>query len=141
MKFFTITMMIALVAIVGCARLDHVQIGDIDNTLEGKKHHFSIKVSETGIDVKSATRLAQILAKDSQIKEDLGNIGEIISLFQMGPRTGNPVYNDTYAEDLIHLIYDECPSGKITGITAVREARAYPVISGEIVNISGYCLN
>ena len=60
-------------------------------------------------------------------------------MFQMGPRTGNPVYNATYARDLHQQLRRTCPRGHITGITAVREARKYPVISGEIVRIVATC--
>ena len=62
-------------------------------------------------------------------------------MFQMGPRTGNPVYNERYAEDLLFLIKQKCPNGRVSGLTITREqSERYPVISGEIVKVTGHCL-
>jgi len=120
----------------GCAVLHHVQIGDLDN--RGKLRAFDIKVSETGINLDEAAEIGKAVSrKNSQVIED---INAIISLFQMGPRTGNMVFNDKFAEGVIDLIYKECPSGRVTGLTSIREMRKYPVISGEIVKVTGYCI-
>ena len=41
---------------------------------------------------------------------------------------------------MIAMLKAECPSGKLTGLMSVRESRKYPVISGEIVKVTGYCV-
>ena len=64
----------------------------------------------------------------------------MLALVNMGPRTGNPVYADDYAHKILDYVYAECPSGKLTGLTSVREAKAFGAVSGEIVRISGYCI-
>ena len=59
----------------------------------------------------------------------------------MGPRTGEPVWSsDTYADKVYLGLYEKCPSGQITGLTSIREINKYPVVSGEIVKITGFCL-
>jgi len=99
---------------------------------------FDIKVSELGVSTKEATEAAKAIA--GRHKEEVETVGEIVSFFQYGPVTGKPVYNEHYARNIGALIYDECPSGRVTGLAAIREARNYPIISGEIVKITGYCL-
>ena len=49
-------------------------------------------------------------------------------------------FNDKYADQLARDIYKRCPSGRITGLLAIREMNKYPVVSGEIIKVKGYCL-
>jgi hypothetical protein len=81
-------------------------------------------------------QIGEIVSHPNYTQQPFGLIG----LFQMGPQTGNPVYSKDYARNLMQLIYEKCPSGKVTGLTSVRESRKYPVISGEIVKVTGFCL-
>lgn len=101
---------------------------------------IEVKVSETGVDVRGANAIAQASAMKQSNKNTAGDVAAIIQMFQMGPRTGNPVYSDKYAEKMIYQLHTQCPSGKITGVQSIRETRAYPVISGEIVKVTGFCL-
>ena len=64
----------------------------------------------------------------------------IIALTQMGPKTGDPTFSDDWADDAAQKVLLRCPTGRITGLTALRETMDYPVISGEIVTIKGYCI-
>lgn len=120
----------------GCAYLHHVQLGEIDN--RGKLKPFDIKINETGVSVGEALSVASAFAGKADGR-NMGELGEMWGYFHMGPTTGKPVFNDEYAERLVHILYKECPSGKITGLVAIRETMNYPVISGEIVRITGYC--
>ena len=122
----------------GCAFLHKVQLSDIDNRSELTP--FEIKVSETGVDINEAVRLQRALFKDSKTMNDAGDIAGIVALFQQGPVTGAPVYKKDYAEKIVHAIHQSCQGGRITGLTSIRETRKYPVISGEIVKIKGYCM-
>ncbi len=124
----------------GCAVLHHAQVGDIDNSAGFNLRPFDLKVSETGVDFEGAKNIAKALTKDKKAKDALESIHTIMSLFQQGPRTGNPVFSDAYAKNLVNDLYQACPSGRITGLTSIRESRKYPVISGEIVKIKGYCM-
>ena len=122
-----------------CAQLHHVQISDIDNR-QSSGAPFSVKVSETGVNLQEAASVAKSMTRNKKAREDIDNLESIIALFQMGPRTGNMVFDVTYAEGILDLVKSECQSGKITGLTSIRETRKYPVISGEIIKINGYCL-
>lgn len=124
----------------GCAVLHHVQIGDIDKAGGRKTSKIDIKVSETGINIKEAGEIAKALSTSKEGREAADTISTIISLFQMGPHTGNGVFSDTYAEDLIEKLYEQCPSGTVTALESIRETRKYPVVSGEIVNVQGLCI-
>lgn len=127
-------------ALSGCAVLHHVQLSDIDNRSQFAMVPIEVKVSETGIDIGEAKAIAQGALKNSRDQQAAGDIASIIQSFQMGPRTGAPVYSDKYAEKLIYQLHTQCPSGKITGVQSIRETRAYPVIKGEIVKVTGFCL-
>lgn len=121
----------------GCAVLHKVQISEIDN--RGTLTPFEIKVSETGVDLNEVRNIQRGLF-NTRDGNKAGDALAIIGLFQMGPRTGNLVYNDTYAVNLYKALHSQCPNGEVTGLTSIRETRKYPVISGEIVKIKGYCL-
>ena len=94
-----------------------------------------IRVSETGVSLKDLGEIAQALGSDSGKKG-----AEFLKMIQIGPTTGNPVYNERYAEDLLLLIKQKCPDGRVSGLTSIREQKKYPVISGEIIKITGNCL-
>jgi hypothetical protein len=123
-----------------CAVLHHAQYGDIDNRHQYKAVPFDLKVSETGVNLEEAGQIGQAVSQTEKTSDLIGDIAAIISLFQMGPHTGNGVFKENYAEGLVNQVMDACPSGHITGLSAIREMRKYPVISGEIVKIRGFCL-
>lgn len=125
-------------AVSSCAILHHVQLGQIDNRNQDVAIPFEILVSETGINTKEIGQIAR--STNSRGGDGLGKAADIIGLFQFGPRTGNIVYNEHYAERVVYEIYQRCPSGKVTGLMSIREMRKYPVVSGEIVKVTGYCL-
>ena len=124
----------------GCAVLHHVQLSDIDNRSQFVLVPIEVKVSEMGFDIGEAKGIAQGVMTNSRDRQGAGDIAAAIQAFQMGPRTGAPVYSDKYAEKLIYQLHTQCPSGKITGVQSTRESREYPVIKGEIVKITGFCL-
>jgi hypothetical protein len=122
----------------GCAILHHVQVGSIDNrTSDAVLIPFEIKMSETGISTEEIGKIAR--ATKSRGGDDVAGAAGILSLFQMGPKTGNLTYNENYAKNLVYEIHQRCPSGQVTGLMSVREMRKYPAISGEIVKVTGFC--
>jgi hypothetical protein len=136
-----LSVMLFALTLGGCAVLHHAQVGEIDNrngALE-KARKFDVKVSETGVNLKETANLARAIRGK---KEDraVDDVERILGYFQQGPTTGEKVFNDTYAEKVLALVKAECPDGQITGLMSVRETRKYPVISGEIVKITGYCV-
>jgi hypothetical protein len=137
-RFFSLSLFLFLIS--GCAVLHRVQISDIDNRDGFALVPFEIKVSEVGVDLQEAQNIQKGLFKNSKAGQTASDIAAIVSLFQMGPRTGAPIYDEKYAEKLIYALHQQCPSGQITGVSSIRETRSYPVIKGEIVKIQGYCL-
>ncbi len=121
----------------GCMQLHHVQLGDVDAQAVQEGRRFEILLSETGVDIDEAVEVVKLAAPNSQQADDLSSI---IQSFQMGPKTGSPVYHEDYADKIFDLLRAECPSGKITGLSSIRETADYPVITGEIVKVTGYCM-
>lgn len=125
--------------LLGCAVLHHVQVGEIDNSTNGKLIPFEIKVSEYGVDLNDVKSTSKILM-DSKSSKQANDALTMIQYFQMGPHTGAGVYSISYINHLDQKIRSQCPSGRVTGLMSIRETREYPVIKGEIVKIKGYCI-
>lgn len=131
-------MLMGALLLPGCAFLHHVQVGSIDARSQKQVWiPFEIKMSEVGVSAEEVGALAK--ASNSHGGDNLAGVAAVVSLFQMGPRTGNPTYNETFAKKLVYEIYQKCPSGRVSGLMSIREFRKYPVISGEIVKVTGYC--
>ena len=132
--------LLLLLLLQSCAFLHHAQVGEIRHKKNHVRMPFELKVSETGIDMKEAADVAGALSNGNDAAGSAQSLAEIVSMFQMGPRTGKPIYNEKYADKLARAIYQKCPSGDITGLVMIREMASYPVVSGEIIKIKGYCL-
>jgi hypothetical protein len=128
-----------LVFFSGCAALHHVQIADVEAD-NNKGSPIDIKVSETGVSLDEAAAIAKGVARSQAGKEAIGDIQAIVSLFQQGPITGAPVYVETYASKILDLLREACPQGRVTNLVSTREMRKYPVVSGEIVKMTGRCI-
>ncbi|MFC3679213.1 hypothetical protein [Bacterioplanoides pacificum] len=128
----------AAIAMAGCARLDSVQIGSIDQS-QGALTPVSVRLSETGFDAAASAELGRQLSR-GQTSQQWKEIRDILALVNMGPRTGNPVYDENYAEQLLSFLRNECPSGELTGIRAIREAKTAGPVSGEIVAVDAFCI-
>ena len=122
----------AVLVLSACARLDHVQINDIDQS-QGTLTPISVKTSENAVELAAVAGIAAAVTKNENAQQNLKALRDILALMNMGPRTGNPVFNETYAENVLSQLYSQCPSGNITGIKNVREARSYGPVSGEII--------
>lgn len=138
-KYLKPAFLIPSLMLSSCAQLHHIQIGEIVSHPNFVQKPFEIKISETGINLGEAKEISKAFLSESGGKQ-ADDIAAMIGLFQMGPSTGNPVYTKDYAKNLMQVLYEKCPSGRITGLTSIRETRKYPVISGEIVKVTGYCL-
>jgi hypothetical protein len=121
-----------------CAVLYRVQVGEMESLPGYSYQPFEIKVSELGFDMNRASNTVKTYNNNKD--NDLSKLLSFIALFQMGPRTGLPVYNKDYAKNILQVIYKKCPSGQVTGLISIRENRDYNIISGEIIKIKGFCL-
>lgn len=136
----TFRIILFFLAVPSCSVLHHYQVADIDSRAVLKGKRFEVMVNEFGFNLDEAASVAKMFARNQKQQKNVQTVRNIISLFQMGPRTGNTVLRDDFADRLFGRIRDACPKGKIAGITSIRETAKYPVISGEIVKIVGYCL-
>ena len=135
-----IPLVLALLVGAGCTTMHSVQLGNIDSQTLLTSKPFEIKVNEIGVNTEDAVAIAEAIATATGHGEEVSAIGDIIELFQMGPRTGNPVFNVKYSDKIAETLTQECPSGRVTGLMSIRETAEYPVISGEIVRLVGYCM-
>lgn len=135
MKVFVI---LGIFLAAGCARLDSVQIGSIDQS-HGNLRPISVRISETGLDAAAAAEVARNLARGEAAKQ-FEALRNILAAMNTGPRTGNPVFVEDYAEPLLGYLLNECPGGRITGVQSIREGKTYGVVSGEIVGAKAYCI-
>lgn len=133
-------------ALTSCASLYHVQVSDVENMDRGRV--IDVKVSETAFDFKSMGQTGINAAQrnayrrgDRGDQDKLAGLEILWALTNYGPRTGLPVFTERYSDHVLDELIGRCPTGKITGITSIREAREYPYISGEIVNIRAYCID
>ncbi|PKG80807.1 hypothetical protein CXF85_22125 [Colwellia sp. 75C3] len=124
----------------GCSQLHHVHIGDIDQS-QGSLTPFTITVNELGFDAAKAAEIGAGAAKSASTSEDLELVAFILAISNFGPKTGNPVYNDAYADEVLSEVIKACPSKKMTGLTSIREATNVGPVSGEVVRIKGFCIN
>lgn len=123
----------------GCAVLHHVQVGEIDNR-GGKKVPFDVMVSETGINFQEASDVAGAFSRTRRSDKQLQMFEDIWAIAHFGNSTGNPVFVEDYARKMNELVLEKCPSGRVTGLVSLRETAKYPIVSGEIVRIKGYCI-
>ncbi len=125
----------------GCAVLHKVQLSDIESGSK-KARLVSVKVSENTVDLREISQLAQGLGREAGSKA-LNQAGDGLELFtvlfQWGPRTGAPVYNEFYAREVPERLLAECKTGYLSNITSIRETRSYPVVKGEIIRIDASC--
>lgn len=124
----------------GCAALYKVQLSDVEST---RGRLVSVKVSETTVDFGEAASIAKGLGRSAGSR-GMQNVGKGLetyqTLFQFGPRTGAPVYNEFYAREIPERLAAECKGGYLTNITSIRESREYPVIKGQIVRVDATCI-
>lgn len=121
----------------GCARLHTVQIGDIDNTLPPSQP-VEVKKSETGLDVAEAAGIAR--AVGGRGVDRAANTAESVwKLITYGPKTGEVVFADDYADQVLLRLQEACPGGVLSDLMTIRESNKYPVVSGEIVRVRAYC--
>lgn len=122
----------------GCARLDRVQIGGIDQS-RGELVEVEVQLSELGLNLAQVAELGR-LATQGETSQQFKELRDILALINMGPKTGNPVFDDTYAQRLQEYLLVKCPSGRLTSIRSVREAKGFGPVTGEIVGVKADCI-
>jgi hypothetical protein len=124
----------------GCAALFKVQLADIESPRDGKA--VNVLVSENTVDfqqVGMAVRSIGQMSKSKAAQNAGSNLSDIASAFQFGPRTGVPVFNDSYANMVAGQLNELCKGGHLGNIVSTRESRNYPIISGQIIRLDATC--
>ena len=107
--------LILMFALSSCAYIHHTQVGEIKQYPGYESVPFEVLVSQTGFNIQEAGSLGKAVLQDKNAGKNVETIAALISLFQMGPSTGNPVWTtDTYADKVYIGLYEKCPSGQIT---------------------------
>jgi hypothetical protein len=86
------------------------------------------------------TRAVGAVASVAMHSSKPSQIANIVSLFQFGPKTGDVVFDDKYADVVAQMILDRCPSARVTGLVSLRESTKYYAVSGEYVTVRGFCI-
>jgi hypothetical protein len=126
---------LGLAGITGCSTLHRAQLDEID-ARQGSLRPFEIHVSETGISTRAIGTIASVAAHSARPAQLAG----IISLFEFGPKTGEVVFDDTFADNVAEQILAACPSARVTGLMSLRESTSYYAVSGEYVTVRGFCI-
>lgn len=138
-------LIISLIVLSSCAFMHRHQVHNVDSrilTPEAKR--FELLFSQTGIEIAEGAKWMGAIAKASSresFARSSSQAGDIIAVMQMGPRTGNPIYDMSFIDTITPKLQAVCPAGdEISGLTFLREMNKYPVVSGEIIKVSGYCI-
>jgi hypothetical protein len=127
----------------GCAVMHRSAIGERDAPTEDLQP-IAVDVSDVGVDAqgiaRSGTTIAKAAGRNSGAMKNLAGGVELLAwATSMSPRTGNPTWDDLWADSITLQLRARCPDGVITGIQTTRESASYPYISGEIVRVRAYC--
>ena len=130
-----LALVVPLALLAGCTTLHHVQVDEIDAS-RGRLAPFEIRVSEVGINVREIGQVASAVTRN----KTASRAAALMALFQFGPKTGEPVLDDRYADVVAQAILDKCPSGRVTGLVSLRETTKVYAVSGEYVTVRGFCI-
>jgi hypothetical protein len=125
----------AALALGGCATLHRAQLDEIDAT-RGHLRPFEVHVSETGVSARAIGTIASVAAHSSRPSQ----IASIVALFEFGPKTGEVVFDDKFADAVAEEILAQCPTARVTGLMSLRESTSYYAVSGEYVTVRGFCI-
>ena len=130
---------VLMATISGCAQMHHVQVGEMDMT-RGEGVPFDVKTSNLGLNVsEAATIVKEVAGRQSGVGKGAQTVDDVWKAITYGPRTGEVTFDASYADSMLQTVAATCPLSQISGITTIRETNKYPVISGEIVRVTGFC--
>jgi hypothetical protein len=121
-----------------CASLHNIQISEIDLT-QGEGKRFEVKKNAMGLNVSEAAGIAGAVSGTKAGRSAAKTVSDVWKAITYGPKTGEVTFTDKYADDVPELVASSCSPNKMTGFVTARETNKYPVISGEIIRVIGYC--
>jgi hypothetical protein len=123
-----------------------VQIGEIDPPSSGarseerKMIRFEVIESGTGFEANEAAGALKSIG-GSRMGKAVEDAESAFEALTFGPRTGSLVFNDRFTDVIPTKIRQACPNGRVTGLVVTRETAKYPIVSGEVVRVTGYCID
>ncbi len=129
-----------------CAIMHRSAIGERDAPSSSNSQPIAVDVSDLGVDTQGIANTGAGIAKgvgrsrgNSTMKGLAGGIEFLAWATTQSPRTGNPTWDDLWADSISEQLRARCPDGVITGIQTTRESASYPYVSGEIVRVRANC--
>ena len=111
----------------------------MDSQIVMNGERFEIKLTEMGVDLEEVAEFGNDLGRMTKRDKETEGAMDLMKMANSGPKTGYPVFDVKYSDGLMDKIKAACPSGKVSGLTSVRETADYGMVSGEIVKLVGYC--
>jgi hypothetical protein len=141
-NFFMPNIFLFMLVLSSCAFIHRHQVQNVDSRiLHQEAKPFEFMLSETGIELAEGAAWVRAFSTSRDMRQGAEGIAAIVGLIQMGPRTGKPVYNLQFVDQLHAKVQAICPPDQeVSGLTFLREMNNYPVVSGEIIKVSGYCV-
>ena len=141
-KFASVFSLLTIaLALGGCVRVHHIQVASIDSTAKG--FPVEIVIDNIGVD---AAKLAKSIEKVNQLvyrkKKPNNNISNTVALLQAGPKTGAPIYDKTWGEQLLNQLLEKCPSARLENIYTQRLSTDYgdTGVTREVNVVKATCL-
>jgi hypothetical protein len=131
---------VVLILLSSCAFVHRHYVGDINSHAVLNGTRFELLFSKNGIDASEGARYVSVFSTNNKTSASADQWADIIALFQMGPRTGNPMFGSRMTRTIHKKLSTVCNNQPISGLTILRETNKYPVVSGEIIKVSGYCV-
>ena len=125
----------------GCVRVHHIQVASFDSTAQG--FPVEVVIDSLGVDVaKIAKNIEKVNQLISRKKKPNNNVSNTIAMFQLGPKTGAPIYDKTWGEQLLNQLLEKCPSARLENIYTQRLSTDYgdAGVTREVNVVKATCL-
>ena len=75
-------------------------------------------------------------------KKPNNNASNTVALLQLGPKTGAPIYDKTWGEQLLNQLLEKCPSARLENIYTQRLSTDYgdAGVTREVNVVKATCL-
>ena len=137
----TFSLLIITFSLFGCVRVHHVQVTSLDTTVQGRP--VEVLIDKIGVDaakvVKNIEGIHQIMSGSKKPNNEISNT---IAMFQSGPKTGAPVFEASWGEQLLSQLIGKCPSKRLENIYTQRLTTDYggSGVTREVVLVKATCL-
>ena len=139
--FSYLLVIIAILFGSGCVRVHHVHLTSIDANAKGEA--IEVLIDNVGVDAAKVAKNIEALASVFRGKKKSNNTAsDMIGTFQSGPKTGAPVYQKNWGEDLLSKLLKKCPSAQLSNVYSQRLTTDYggSGVTRETVIVKATCI-